>query len=250
MVKLTAELIEQSAQYTNPLRDRELDLRGYKIPVIENLGATLDQFDTIDFSDNDIRKIDGFPYLPRLKTLILNNNRVVRIAEGLEQGIPNLETLVLTNNGLQELGDLDALESLKNLKYISLMRNPVTTKKHYRLYVLHKVPTLRVLDFQRIKQKERDASLKMFKGKKGHALATDIGKKSKTFVPGEHLPEKRADGPSKEDVAAIKAAIANAKTLEEVERLNNMLKTGQIPGRAALNKIARGEDEEMEVNGT
>jgi hypothetical protein len=41
-----------------------------------------------------------------------------RIADGLEQGIPNLETLVLTNNGLQELGDLDALESLKNLKYI------------------------------------------------------------------------------------------------------------------------------------
>ncbi|XP_045159176.1 U2 small nuclear ribonucleoprotein A'-like [Mercenaria mercenaria] len=250
MVKLTAELIEQSAQYTNPLRDRELDLRGYKIPVIENMGATLDQFDTIDFSDNDIRKIDGFPYLPRLKTLLLNNNRVVRIAEGLEQGIPNLETLVLTNNGLQELGDLDALESLKSLKYLSLMRNPVTTKKHYRLYVLHKVPTIRVLDFQRVKQKERDASVKMFKGKKGQALATDIGKKSKTFVPGEHLPEKRVDGPSKEDVAAIKAAIANAKTLEEVERLNNMLKTGQIPGRAALNRLARGEDEEMEVNGT
>jgi len=28
MVKLTAELIEQSAQYTNAVRDRELDLRG------------------------------------------------------------------------------------------------------------------------------------------------------------------------------------------------------------------------------
>ncbi|KAK1327900.1 hypothetical protein QTO34_012809 [Cnephaeus nilssonii] len=34
---------------------------GYKIPVIENLGATLDQFDAIDFSDNEIRKLDGFP---------------------------------------------------------------------------------------------------------------------------------------------------------------------------------------------
>lgn len=33
MVKLTAELIEQSAQYTNPVRDRELDLRG-KYPNI------------------------------------------------------------------------------------------------------------------------------------------------------------------------------------------------------------------------
>ena len=28
MVRLTADLIEQSAQYTNPVRDRELDLRG------------------------------------------------------------------------------------------------------------------------------------------------------------------------------------------------------------------------------
>uniref|UniRef100_V9ICL0 U2 small nuclear ribonucleoprotein A n=1 Tax=Apis cerana TaxID=7461 RepID=V9ICL0_APICE len=44
---------------------------GYKIPTIENLGATLDQFDTIDFSDNDIRKLDGFPLLKRIKTLFL-----------------------------------------------------------------------------------------------------------------------------------------------------------------------------------
>ena len=34
----------------------------------------------------------------------------------------------------------------------------------------------------------------------------------------------------------LQAAIANAKTLEEVERLNNMLKTGQIPGKAQLQK--------------
>lgn len=50
---------------------------GYKIPQIENMGATLDQFDTIDFSDNDLRKLDGFPHLPRLKCLLLNNNRIM-----------------------------------------------------------------------------------------------------------------------------------------------------------------------------
>lgn len=49
---------------------------GYKIPVLENLGATLDQFDTIDFSDNEIRKLDGFPLLRRLKTVLMNNNRI------------------------------------------------------------------------------------------------------------------------------------------------------------------------------
>lgn len=52
---------------------------GYKIPQIENMGATLDQFDTIDFSDNDLRKLDGFPYLARLKCLLLNNNRIVYV---------------------------------------------------------------------------------------------------------------------------------------------------------------------------
>ncbi|KAK3091945.1 hypothetical protein FSP39_023896 [Pinctada imbricata] len=252
MVKLTAELIEQSAQYTNPVRDRELDLRGYKIPVIENLGATLDQFDTIDLSDNDIRKLDGFPLLRRLKTILLNNNRVVRIAENLEESLPALDTLILSNNNMLELGDLDALSTVKNLKHLSLLRNPVQAKKHYRLYVIHKVPQLRVLDFQRIRQKEREAAGKLFRGKKGTALAADIGKRSKTFTPGEKLPDKPS-GPSKEDINLIKAAITKAKTLDEVERLNQMLKTGVIPGKELkrLRADQADEEEEMEtMNGT
>ena len=76
---------------------------GYKIPVIENLGATLDQFDAIDFSDNEIRKLDGFPLLRRLKTLLVNNNRICRIGEGLDQALPCLTELILTNNSLVEL---------------------------------------------------------------------------------------------------------------------------------------------------
>ncbi|XP_046550264.1 U2 small nuclear ribonucleoprotein A'-like [Haliotis rubra] len=253
MVRLTAELIEQSAQYTNPVRDRELDMRGYRIPVIENLGATLDQFDTIDFSDNDIRKLDGFPLLRRLKSLLFNNNRIVRIGERLEESLPNMETLILTNNGLQELGDLDNLGSLKTLLHLSLLRNPVTAKKLYRLYVIHKCPQLRVLDFQRIKLKERELAAKTFKGKKGQQLVSDIGKRSKTFVPGEKLPEKRAaaaslsTGPSREEIESIKRAIASAKTLEEVERLNQMLKTGQVPGKENVPaKKSRGDVEEEE----
>uniref|UniRef100_A0A674MFK1 Small nuclear ribonucleoprotein polypeptide A' n=1 Tax=Takifugu rubripes TaxID=31033 RepID=A0A674MFK1_TAKRU len=153
MVKLSAELIEQAAQYTNPVRDRELDLRGYKIPVIENLGATLDQFDTLDFSDNEVRKLDGFPLLRRLKTLLMNSNRICRIGENLEQALPNLRELILTSNNIQELGDLDPLATIKTLSLLSLLRNPVTNKKHYRLYVINKLPQLRVLDFQKVKLK-------------------------------------------------------------------------------------------------
>jgi hypothetical protein len=42
-MKITAELIQQSPQFTNPLNERQLDLRGYKITTIENMGATLVQ---------------------------------------------------------------------------------------------------------------------------------------------------------------------------------------------------------------
>ncbi|XP_029430874.1 U2 small nuclear ribonucleoprotein A' isoform X2 [Rhinatrema bivittatum] len=232
MVKLTAELIEQAAQYTNAVRDRELDLRGYKIPVIENLGATLDQFDTIDFSDNEIRKLDGFPLLKRLKTLLMNNNRICRIGEGIEQVLPHLQELILTSNSIVELGDLDPLATIKSLTYLSILRNPVMNKKHYRLYVIHKVPQVRVLDFQKVKLKERQEAAKMFKGKRGAQLAKDIARRSKTFNPGVGLPiEKKRVGPSASDVEAIRIAIANASTLAEVERLKGLLQSGQIPGR-------------------
>ncbi|KAJ1179478.1 hypothetical protein NDU88_004712 [Pleurodeles waltl] len=232
MVKLTAELIEGAAQYTNAVRDRELDLRGYKIPVIENLGATLDQFDTIDFSDNEIRKIEGFPLLKRLKTLLVNNNRICRIGEGLEQVLPNLQELILTSNNIVELGDLDPLASVKTLTYMSVLRNPVTNKKHYRLYIIHKIPQIRVLDFQKVKQKEREEAAKMFKGKRGVQLAKDIAKRTKTFNPGASLPtDKKKVGPTPGDVEAIKNAIASASTLAEVDRLKGLLQSGQIPGK-------------------
>lgn len=42
------------------------------------------QFDSLDLSDNVIVRLEGFPKLPRLKTLLLSNNRVMRIARNLE----------------------------------------------------------------------------------------------------------------------------------------------------------------------
>ncbi len=47
-------------------------------------GPLQNQFDSIDLSDNAIVKLEGFPKLHRLKWLLLNNNRIVRIAPHLE----------------------------------------------------------------------------------------------------------------------------------------------------------------------
>ncbi|KAE8739669.1 hypothetical protein FOCC_FOCC014827 [Frankliniella occidentalis] len=251
MVKLTPDLINQSMQYINPVRDRELDLRGYKIPVIENMGATLDQFDTIDFSDNDIRKLDGFPLLKRLKCLLMNNNRIVRLSDTLVEQVPNLESLILTGNQMQELGDLDPLVHLKSLTTLSLLYNPVTSRPHYRLYLIYKLPQLKLLDFQKIKQKEREEAKALFKSKVGKEIQREIAKKAKTFVPGAGLPSDTptAKGPSAEDLWKMREAISKASSLEEIERLNRLLQAGQIPGKKAAGNgkgLPRGGEEEEE----
>lgn len=267
MVKLSQELIQMAAQSINPVRDRELDLRGYKIPVLENLGATLDQFDSIDLSDNEIRKLDGFPLLRRLRCLLLNNNRVCRIGENLHEPLPALETLVLTNNQIQNLGDLDPLASLKNLTYLSLMKNPVTVKRHYRLYIIHRIPQLRVLDFRRIRQKERHAAQQLFKGKRGKQLEKEVGAVSGGGRPTTHHPATTASAasaaggsaaaqPSQQaagagrQLEALKQALSRATTLDAVEHLGSALQSGAPLLAPTATRPPGTEDVEMEeVNG-
>eukprot|EP00250_Pteridium_aquilinum_P007623 c17294_g2_i1 orf=422-1282(+) len=233
MVRLTADLILRSPQYFNAVREREIDLRGNKIAVVENLGATEDQFDSIDLSDNELVKLEGFPYLKRLTTLLVSNNRIARINPNLGGFCPKLQTLVLTNNRLVNLGDLDPLAALANLQTLSLLDNVVTKKAHYRLYVIHKLPKLRLLDFRKVKQRERQEATALFGSKEAEALK----EVANTFVPGEipeETPPPEAEevqqvGPTQEQILAIKAAIASSQTLEEVARLEKALKSGQLP---------------------
>ncbi|KAI3820623.1 hypothetical protein L1987_08171 [Smallanthus sonchifolius] len=234
MVRLTADLIWKSPHFFNALRERELDLRGNKIPVIENLGATEDQFDTIDLSDNEIVKLENFPNLNRLGTLLLNNNRITRINPNIGEFLPKLHSLVLTNNRLVNLVEIDPLASLPKLQYLSLLDNNIIKKPNYRLYVIHKLKPLCLLDFKKVKQKERIEAAKLFVSKE----AEEEAKKEsvKTFVPGEVPTDEPKEeepskpvGPTPEQIIAIKAAIVNSQTLEEVARLEKALKSGQVP---------------------
>lgn len=248
MGRLTPEMIENALQYLNPVGQYELCLRDMKIPTIENLGATLNQFDTIDFTSNEIRKLDGFPNLPKIKTLYLANNHISKIAENLEQYIPNLDTLMLNNNSLQELADIDPLATLSKLAHVSFDRNPIVMKKDYRLYVIHILPNLRTLDCNRITQKERDASRKLFKTKSSEKMKKKQ-KGANTFVPGGELAKQQAQRMSKKDVEAIKKAIVEATSLDEVERLNVILQSGQMPIASDQSQHQNGHQTNSNSNG-
>lgn len=98
MVKITNDLISRCSQYLNAIQEFQLDLRGYKIAVIENLSATNDQFGSIDLSDNSISKLEVLPKLTRLRSLLLINNRINSIEKDFSINCSHLENLILTNN--------------------------------------------------------------------------------------------------------------------------------------------------------
>lgn len=78
-----------------------------------------DQFDVIDLSDNNIRKLDNLPRLKRLETLFLHNNRIQQIDKHIGEQLPNLKTLALTNNNVSEFGDIDPLAGCLKLEYLT-----------------------------------------------------------------------------------------------------------------------------------
>lgn len=80
-------------------------------------------------TDNDIAQLANFPLQPRLRTLLLAQNRIANIQPNLAASIPNLKTLVLTKNRVTELADLDPLAGFKKLVFLVVMGNPVAAKE-------------------------------------------------------------------------------------------------------------------------
>ncbi|RMJ23083.1 hypothetical protein PHISP_06059 [Aspergillus sp. HF37] len=239
-MRLTVELIQNSLSYINPVKDRELDLRGHKIPAIENLGIAKDQ-DAIDFTDNDISSLGNFPFFPRLQTLLLARNRIKHIQPTLASSLPSLSALVLTSNNMTELADLDPLRNLSKLTHLVLMENPVTRKEHYRYWVIWRIPSVRFLDYQKVKDVERAKAKELFgTEKEPSALASKVmGIKSRTFdVPSGGVADRApAEKTSRvkltdKERKRVEQMIREAKSLHEITRLEKELNEGRIPGGA------------------
>jgi U2 small nuclear ribonucleoprotein A' len=144
---------------------------------------------------------------------------------------------------------VDNLAPLSKLVRLSLLDNPVTKKENYRLYVIHKLPALKLLDFSKVKQAERDAAAELYGGEAGASAAAaakadggDDTAMAEAPAPAKKAAKKAAApaaaaanegakkaGPTAAQLTAITAAIANASTLAEVARLEKALQTGVVP---------------------
>ncbi|KAI4193242.1 MAG: hypothetical protein LQ350_008408 [Teloschistes chrysophthalmus] len=207
--------------------------------------------DAIDFTDNDINALSNLPLSPRLHTLLLARNRVNSIQPTLANSIPNLTTLVLTSNNVAELADLDPLRNFPRLTHLSLLENPVTRKEHYRYWIIWRCPAVRFLDYQKVKDAERKKATELFgTTKEPSALASKImGIKSRTFdVPSTSVSDLNgapSDGKNyrvkltEKEKKRVEGLIRNAKSLQEITRLEKELNEGRIP-------VGGGDEDRME----
>lgn len=118
--------------------------------------------DAIDFTDNDIQILGNFPLSPRLTTLLFARNRISHIQPSVCKNVPFLQNLVLASNNIAELADLDALAGFRRLTHLVLVDNPVTKKEHYRYWMLWRCPSLRFIDYVKVKNAERERATELF----------------------------------------------------------------------------------------
>eukprot|EP01065_Artemidia_motanka_P026241 TRINITY_DN3116_c1_g2_i1.p1 TRINITY_DN3116_c1_g2~~TRINITY_DN3116_c1_g2_i1.p1 ORF type:complete len:238 (+),score=80.87 TRINITY_DN3116_c1_g2_i1:95-808(+) len=119
----------------------------------------------LDASENDIRDLSGLECFPKLVTLVLDNNNLTSCA-GMPH-LPELETLWLNKNAVSDLEALlEVLEQqCPKLKYLSLLGNAVCKNElvgaskeeaeRYRLYAVHRLSSLRLLDAMPVSAGER-----------------------------------------------------------------------------------------------
>lgn len=118
--------------------------------------------------------------------------------------------------------------------------------QYYRLWIIWRIPSVRFLDYQKVKDAERAKATELFgTAEEPSALASKIlGVKSRTFdvpsggaadrAPAEKgLRVKLTDAERKR----IEKMIREAKSLAEITRLERELNEGRIPGGAIVDGV-------------
>ncbi|ODQ77176.1 hypothetical protein BABINDRAFT_163689 [Babjeviella inositovora NRRL Y-12698] len=240
-MKLTPQLINNAPTFLNPQRNRVINLRGLQILYIENLGVTKNLNDVIDLTDNDLLVLGNFPHLPKCHTVLAAKNQIHTLQTSLSEQLPNLATLSLTSNNITHLSDLTSLSKCEELHTVALLHNPVIKVEHYRLFALWAIPSLKILDFEKIKDAERRAATALFGTlSEPSALATSILQlKSQNFAKYNPVTTEKISKQDQtmasvvkklndKDRAKLLEELTNATSLGEIDRIETALKNGYM----------------------
>ena len=234
-MRLTGELFSEAPVVINPEKMCALQLRGQRIPNIEDLGPIQDVFEVLDLTDNHLTDLGGFPVLNRLRVLLAAGNIIISINDNsLADKLPHLNSLSLINNRISKFSDIKALSYFKELNNLALLGNSIRDLENYRYFVIWLIPSLKVLDFKKVKQREIEEAKNLF--------GPDKSKPDKVVFsllaePNSSVPRKCSQDQNKETAippeapslsderkAELLKKLLSAQSLEEIEEIENELK--------------------------
>lgn len=131
------ELIETNSLEHAPRLER-LKLNGNSIKLLNFLQKGNRNLEFLDLSVNQITEIyENTIKLPKLKSLNLSDNKIVRISKNGFNGLSKLKELNLSTNFLTELNKLTLSQSMTSLKRLDLSKNNFSNTNIIAPYLTH-----------------------------------------------------------------------------------------------------------------
>jgi U2 small nuclear ribonucleoprotein A' len=220
-MRISKELLDKCKQSLNAVNEYEINLSNKYIMELNNLTITNNYYESIDLSNNNLVELPKLPKLSKLQTLNLSNNKIDTIEAGFSENVPNLKNLILTNNLIISLKEINNISSTYSLLRLSLSDNPVTKNPLYRSYTIFKIPSLKVLDFQKVSLNEKKQAKKFFSKlceEDVEAVIKELNNKIKF--------EEEVEGVNKDLIKSMKNSLQNIenkrKLIEKIKKTSNL----------------------------
>ncbi|MBN3324283.1 AN32E protein, partial [Atractosteus spatula] len=113
---------------------------------VEGLTDDFKELEFLSMVNVGLTSLAKLPSLPKLRKLELSDNNISGGLETLSEKCPSLTYLNLSGNKIKDLGTVEALQNLKNLKSLDLFNCEITSLEEYRESIFELLPQITYLD--------------------------------------------------------------------------------------------------------
>ncbi|KAK7476100.1 hypothetical protein BaRGS_00032654, partial [Batillaria attramentaria] len=147
-----------------------LELRGNKLETTD--GIYLPNLRNLFLAANVIKRIEGLARCPTLTTLHLRDNQLENL-DGFTEDLKDLQYINLRGNLITTVKEVAKLKPLPFLRALALAENPVAEEDDYRLEVLINLRTVERLDKDEYTEEERHEAEEIYEQRKAEAAEAE-----------------------------------------------------------------------------
>lgn len=233
-MRLTSQQINDAPIILNPEGKLTILLRDLELTELGNLSITNDKYQVIDLSNNDLIKLSDIPpNFKKLEDLLFSNNNILYIDEDTFPLNNQIKSITLYNNNIYKFQPIFK-DKFPKLETLVLIGNPITKLENYRLFIIWLIPSLKVLDFKKVKQAERIQAEELFG--KDHTVFNSEASRLLNTSRGKGNEIDKADRQvnnvvkklTEEEKQELLKKLEIATSIEEIEKIESSLRDGLV----------------------